>query len=89
MEAAERIVQAQFLSNWTLVRLPDRQVGVFIKRGTLYRVTLPGQTGVDIAPDTELEIIKHPAELALEAMERYYAQMSAAGPLSHEQSPPM
>lgn len=70
---ADRIIQAQFLSNWTLVRLPDGQVGVFTRRGTLSRVTLPGQTGVDVEPDTELEIVKHPAELALEAMERYYA----------------
>ena len=70
----DRRVPAKYLSDWTLVRLPDGRVGVFSKRHDVGRVTLPGQTGVNIALDGEIEVLKHPAELAAEALERYYAE---------------
>lgn len=73
-EIQDRRVQAQYLSDWALVRLPDGRVGVFTKRNTLGRVTLPGQRGVDISLEETLELLKHPAELAAEALERHYAE---------------
>ena len=73
-EIADRKVQAQYLSDWALVRLPDGRVGVFTKRNEMGRVTLPGQTGVDIHLDETVELLKHPAELAAEALERYNAE---------------
>ena len=59
---------AKYLSDWTLVRLPDGQVGVLTKRGGGYRVTFATRGGVAVPPDTVLEVIKHPAELAMEAL---------------------
>lgn len=67
-----RKLKVQYLSDWSLVRLEDGSVGVLTKRGESGRVTLPGKTGVDVRLEDELELIKHPAELAAEAMERYY-----------------
>ncbi len=71
-EIANRHIQAQYLSDWSLVRLPDGRVGVFTKRNHQGRVTLPGQTGVDVGLDETLDLVKHPAELAAEALERYH-----------------
>ena len=59
---------AKYLSDWTLVRLPDGQVGVLTKRAGGHRVTFATRGGVTVLPDTELEVIKHPAELAMEAL---------------------
>ena len=73
-DITDRRVLAKYLSDWTLVRLPDGRVGVFTKRHGAGRVTLPGQTGIAITLDDELEVLKHPAELAAEALERYYAE---------------
>ena len=67
----DRLVTAKYLSNWTLVRLPDGQVGVLTKQGGGCRVTFAHQGGVAVPPDTELEVIKHPAELAMEALTNY------------------
>ena len=64
----ERLVTAKYLSDWTLVRLPDGQVGVLTRQGNGYRVTFATRSGVAVPPDTELEVIKHPAELAMEAL---------------------
>lgn len=75
-EPMPRKILAQYLSDWTLVRLPDGRVGVFTRRADLGRVTFPGRTGVDIALDIELDIVKHPAEMAAEAMAQYYAAPS-------------
>jgi len=72
-EITPRHIQAQYLSDWSLVRLPDGRVGVLTKRNHRGRVTLPGQTGVDICLDETLELVKHPAELAAEALDRHYA----------------
>ena len=76
-EMQDRKLKVQYLSDWSLVRLADGRVGVLTKRGEVGRVTLPGQTGVDVSLDDELELIKHPAELAAEAMEQYYADHSS------------
>lgn len=76
-EIANRRIQAQYLSDWSLVRLPDGQVGVFTKRNHQGRVTLPGQTGVDVSLDTTLDLVKHPAELAAEALDRHYAAIDS------------
>jgi hypothetical protein len=73
-EIADRRIQAQYLSDWSLVRLRDGRVGVFTKRNGVGRVTLPGQTGVDVELQDELDLLKHPAELAAEALERYAAE---------------
>jgi hypothetical protein len=73
-ELADRRIQAQYLSDWSLVRLLDGRVGVFTQRNGVGRVTLPGQTGVDIDLQDELDLLKHPAELAAEALERYVAE---------------
>ena len=70
----DRLVTAKYLSDWTLVRLPDGQVGVLTKHGGNCRVTFATQGGVAVSPDTELEIIKHPAELAMEALRTYDAR---------------
>ena len=59
---------AKYLSDWTLVRLPDGQVGVLTNQGNGHRVTFATRAGVTVLPDTELEVIKHPAELAMEAL---------------------
>lgn len=75
-EIANRHIQAQYLSDWSLVRLPDGRVGVFTKRHQQGRVTLPGQTGVDVSLEETLALIKHPAELAAEALERYAAKQN-------------
>jgi hypothetical protein len=75
-EMANRRIQAQYLSDWSLVRLADGRVGVFTKRNQQGRVTLPGQTGVDVSLDETLDLVKHPAELAAEALERHYANES-------------
>ena len=64
----ERLVTAKYLSDWTLVRLPDGQVGVLTRQGGGYRVTFATRSGASVPPDTELEVIKHPAELAMEAL---------------------
>ena len=64
----ERLVSAKYLGDWTLVRLPDGQVGVLTRQGGGYRVTFATRSGVEVPPDTELEVIKHPAELAMEAL---------------------
>jgi len=64
----ERLVTARYLSDWTLVRLPDGQVGVFTRQGDGYRVTFATRKGTAVPPDTELEVIKHPAEMAMEAL---------------------
>ncbi len=72
-ERIPRQVLAKYLSDWTLVRLPDGRVGVFTRRADMGRVTLPGRTGIEIALDVELDILKHPAEMAAEAMAQYYA----------------
>ena len=69
----DRLVTAKYLSDWTLVRLPDGQVGVLTKQGGGCRVTLATQNGVAVPPDTQLEVIKHPAELAMEALTTYAA----------------
>ena len=69
----DRLVTAKYLSDWTLVRLPDGQVGVLTKQGSGCRVTFATQSGVAVPPDTELEVIKHPAELAMEALTTYAA----------------
>jgi len=73
-EIANRRIQAQYLSDWSLVRLPDGRVGVFTKRHHQGRVTLPGQTGVDVGLEEMLDLIKHPAELAAEALDRHDAE---------------
>jgi hypothetical protein len=73
-ELADRRIQAQYLSDWSLVRLLDGRVGVFTQRKGVGRVTLPGQTGVDVDLQDELDLLKHPAELAAEALERYTAE---------------
>ena len=65
---SERLVIARYLSDWSLVRLPDGQVGVFTRQGGGYRVTFATRKGVAVPPDTELDVIKHPAELAMEAL---------------------
>jgi hypothetical protein len=75
-EIANRRIQAQYLSDWSLVRLPDGRVGVFTKRNQQGRVTLPGQTGVDVSLGETLDLVKHPAELAAEALDRHYANES-------------
>ena len=67
----DRLVTAKYLSDWTLVRLPDGRVGVLTRQGGGCRVTFATQSGVAIPPDTELEVIKHPAELAMEALTAY------------------
>lgn len=67
----DRLVTAKYLSDWTLVRLPDGQVGVLTQQGGGCRVTFATQSGVAVPPDTELEVIKHPAELAMEALMSY------------------
>ncbi len=82
----DRKVQAQYLSNWALVRLPDGRVGVFTKRNNVGRITFLGQTGVDVGLSEELELLKHPAELAAEALERHYAEQSDES--SQKISPP-
>jgi hypothetical protein len=69
----DRLVTAKYLSDWTLVRLPDGQVGVLTKQGGGCRVTFATRSGVAVSPDTELEVIKHPAELAMEALTKYIA----------------
>ena len=66
-----RLVTAKYLSDWTLVRLPDGQVGVFTKQGDGCRITFATRSGVAVSPDTELEVVKHPAELAMEALTHY------------------
>jgi hypothetical protein len=47
---------------------------VFTHRNGVGRVTLPGQTGVNVDLQDELDLLKHPAELAAEALERYTAE---------------
>ena len=69
----DRLVAAKYLSDWTLVRLPDGQIGVLTKQGGGCRVTFATRNGVAVSPDTELEVIKHPAELAMEALTTYTA----------------
>ena len=64
----DRLVTAKYLSDWTLVRLPDGQVGVLTRQSGGCRVTLATRSGVAVPPETELEVIKHPAELAMEAL---------------------
>ena len=64
----DRLVTAKYLSDWTLVRMPDGQVGVLTKQGGGCRVTFATRSGVAIPPDAELEVIKHPAELAMDAL---------------------
>ena len=73
-----RLVTAKYLSDWTLVRLPDGQVGVLTKRDGGCRVTFTTRSGVAVPPDTELEVIKHPAELAMEALKSYHADTKHA-----------
>jgi hypothetical protein len=73
-EIANRQIQAQYLSDWSLVRLPDGRVGVCTTRHHQGRVTLPGQTGVDVGLEEMLDLVKHPAELAAEALDRHYAE---------------
>lgn len=68
-----RLVAAKYLSDWTLVRLPDGQVGVLTKQGGGCRVTFATRSGMVVSPDTELKVIKHPAELAMEALTKYTA----------------
>ena len=70
----ERLVTAKYLSDWTLVRLPDGRVGVLTRQGGGYRVTFATRTGVAVPPDTELEVIKHPAEMAMEALLEHEAK---------------
>lgn len=72
----ERLVTAKYLSDWTLVRLPDGQVGVLTKQVGGYRVTFATRSGVSVPPDTELEVIKHPAELAMEALLEHQSKTS-------------
>ena len=72
-DLTHRHIQVRYLSDWSLVRLTDGRVGVLTKRNRQARVTLPGQTGVDVHLDETLELIKHPAELAAEALDRHYA----------------
>ena len=67
----DRLVTAKYLSDWTLVRLPDGQVGILTRQGGGCRVTFAARGGVAVSPDTELEVIKHPAELAMEALTAY------------------
>ena len=67
----DRLVNAKYLSDWTLVRLPDGRVGVLTKQGSGCRVTFATRSGVVVPPDTELEVVKHPAELAMEALTNY------------------
>jgi hypothetical protein len=71
-EVPDRRLRAGLLPDWSLVRLADGSVGVLTKRGETGRVTLPGQTGVDLTLDTEVELVKHPAEMAAEALARHY-----------------
>jgi len=73
-----RLVTAKYLSDWTLVRLPDGQVGVLTKQSGGCRVTFATRSGVAVSPDTELEVIKHPAELAMEALRTYSADAEHA-----------
>jgi hypothetical protein len=73
-EIADRRIRAQYLSDWSLVRLRDGRVGVFTQRNGVGRVTFPGQSGVDVDLQDELDLLKHPAELAAEALERYAAE---------------
>lgn len=68
----DRLVTAKYLGDWTLVRLPDGQVGVLTRQGSGCRVTFATRSGVAVSPDTELEVIKHPAELAMEALMSYH-----------------
>ena len=74
----DRLVTAKYLGDWTLVRLPDGQVGVLTKQGSGCRVTFATRSGVAVSPDTELEVIKHPAELAMEALTNYTAAVKHA-----------
>ena len=67
----DRLVIAKYLSDWTLVRLPDGQVGVLTKQGAGCRETFATRSGIPVSPDTELEVVKHPAELAMEALTAY------------------
>ena len=66
-----RLVTARYLSDWTLVRLPDGRVGVLTRQRGGFRVTFAARCGVAVSPDTELEVIKHPAELAMEALQAH------------------
>ena len=70
----DRLVTARYLSDWTLVRLSDGQVGVLTKQGGGYRITFASRSGVAVSPDTELEVVKHPAELAMEALKTYHTE---------------
>ena len=76
----DRLVTAKYLSDWTLVRLPDGQVGVLTKQGGDCRVTFATRSGVAVPPDTQLEVIKHPAELAMEALTTYTAAAAKHDP---------
>ena len=65
----DRLVTAKYLSDWTLVRLPDGQVGVLTKQDGGCRDNLCHPKRRSRYPRTrELEVIKHPAELAMEAL---------------------
>lgn len=68
----DRLVTAKYLGDWTLVRLPSGQVGVLTRQGGGCRVTFAARGGVAVPPDTVLEVIKHPAELAMEALMSYH-----------------
>ena len=67
----DRLVTAKYLSDWTLVRLHNGQVGVLTRQGDGFRVTFASHGGVAVPPDTELEVVKHPAELAMEALQAH------------------
>ena len=69
----DRLVAAKYLGDWTLVRLPDGQVGVLTKQGDDCRITFATRSGVAVSPDTELDVIKHPFELAMEALTNFTA----------------
>ena len=73
-----RRVTAKYLSDWTLVRLPDGQVGVLTHQGGGCRVTFAARGGVTVSPDVELEVVKHPAELAMEALMAHDADSKQA-----------
>jgi hypothetical protein len=64
----ERVMAAGFIDDWSLVRIQDGRIGCFQKQPTMGQVTLSDQSKHDVTLNTNIEVVKFPAELAREAV---------------------
>jgi hypothetical protein len=64
----KRVRAAGCIDDWSLVRIHDGRIGCFQKQPTMGQVTLPDQSKHEVTLNTDLEVVRCPADMVREAV---------------------